>query len=193
MPALKKGTVRIKFKVLKDGTISDVQYAAHSGDDGLDQAAYEGIASSSPLPALPSDFGCRFVALRIRFQYNPGLGEAADDSSKTAGLIPCVTSEIQFVGQISISLTPSSSQVSIGRNLQLLTTVTGLEDPKIRWKVAGAGCAAEECGKISSGGLYRAPLSIPNPPTIIVTATLENGADESASTTVTIVPPTSAQ
>jgi hypothetical protein len=178
--------------VLRDGTISDPQYATHSGDGALDEAAYKGIVSSSPLPALPSDFGCRFVALRIRFQYNPGPGGVADDSSKTAGLIPCVTTEIQFVGQTGISLTPSTSQVSIGRNLQFLTTVIGLDDPKIRWKVAGSGCAAQACGEISSGGLYRAPPRIPNPPTIIVTATLENAPDENASAIVTIVPPTTA-
>jgi len=142
------------------------------------------------LLALPSDFGCRFVAIGIRFQYNPAPGEAVNDSSKTAGLIPCVTSEIHFVGQISIVLAPPTGQVSIGRDLQFLTTVSGLDDPKIQWKVAGPGCKAEACGEISSGGLYRAPARIPNTPTVIVTAALENGSDESASATITIVPST---
>jgi len=193
IPVSKKGVVVVSFKVMKDGTISSLQYARHSGDDALDSAAYEGVASSSPLPALPSEFGCEFVALRIRFFYNPGPDDAKTDDENTSARIPCVTTALHFTGEVGIALSPDASRVVAGDKQQFIATVIGVENPGIIWKVAGLGCDGSACGEISTDGLYRAPSDIPNPPTVTITATLRGASDQTASATVTIFHRTGSQ
>jgi len=48
-----------------------------SGDSSLDRAAWSGIVGSDPFPALPGEFGGQYIALRIRFLYNPTKEEIA--------------------------------------------------------------------------------------------------------------------
>ena len=41
----------------------------------------------------------------------------------------------------------------------------------VTWSVSGAGCSGAACGTISGGGLYTAPMTVPSPATLNVTAT----------------------
>jgi hypothetical protein len=52
-----------------------MKLVATSGDIPLDRAAWAGITGSDPFPALPSEFGGQYLALRFRFYYNPTKGE----------------------------------------------------------------------------------------------------------------------
>jgi TonB family protein len=90
-----KGTVSVNFRVMKDGTITNVEYAEHSENHGLDQAAFDSILRSSPLKPLPTDFQCTFVAYRFHFFYNPDAKDI-ETLPDSAPLIPCVTSTIRF-------------------------------------------------------------------------------------------------
>ena len=178
----------VNFKVMKDGAISDLKYEKRSGDDALDSAAYDGVASSAPLPALPTDFGCKFVALHIHFIYNPKPGEPARDRERTSTRIPCVTTTIHFIREVGIALSPDSGNLVAGGKQQFLATLIGVENPVIVWKISGPGCAGGACGEISTDGIYRAPSNIPSPPTITITAALKSESEENASATITIVP-----
>ena len=69
--ATKKGSVSIKFNILKSGKIAGMTFANESGDITLDRAAWGGIIASNPLPPLPSEFGGQYLTVRFHFYYNP--------------------------------------------------------------------------------------------------------------------------
>jgi len=71
-PILKKGKVSIEFAITKDGRVAGLRLVGSSGDPSLDRAAWAGITTSDPFPALPREFGGPYLALRFHFYYNPG-------------------------------------------------------------------------------------------------------------------------
>ena len=185
-PTMKKGKLLIGFRVIKDGKITDLHYIESSGDIELDQAAYSGVIDSSPLPPLPIE-GCQFLVLQLHFHYNPVRGDVSQKRDNTYPLVPCVTTNINFVGQVAVAVFPLTAQVPTGAKQQFLPAVTRDMDSAVTWSLSGKGCAASTCGVISADGLYTAPIGIPNPATITVTATSVNMPTESGSATVTIV------
>src|SRR4029077_7492541 len=66
-----KGKLAIEFAIRKDGKLAEMCLVASSGDVALDRAAWGGISTSNPLPAVPSDFTGPYLAVRFRFYYNP--------------------------------------------------------------------------------------------------------------------------
>ena len=71
----KKGKLAIEFAITKDGRLADMMLIATSGDVALDRAAWAGITKSNPFPPLPSEFNGSYLALRMRFYYNPDKSE----------------------------------------------------------------------------------------------------------------------
>ena len=68
-PLLKSGVVAIRFKVLPNGQVTDMQLDGRSGDTGLDRAAWGAITGSS-YPPLPREFHGPYLELRAYFLYN---------------------------------------------------------------------------------------------------------------------------
>ena len=68
-PILKSGVVAIRFKVLPNGQVTDMQLDGRSGDTGLDRAAWGAITGSS-YPPLPREFHGPYLELRAYFLYN---------------------------------------------------------------------------------------------------------------------------
>jgi len=68
-PILKQGVVAIRFKVLPNGQVTDMQLEGRSGDTGLDRAAWGAITGSS-YPNLPREFHGPYLELRAYFLYN---------------------------------------------------------------------------------------------------------------------------
>src|SRR5580698_516485 len=68
-PINKAGVVAIRFKVLPNGRVTDMQLEGRSGDTALDRAAWGAISGSS-YPALPHDFHGPYLELRAYFLYN---------------------------------------------------------------------------------------------------------------------------
>jgi protein TonB len=50
-----RGTVRLVFSMLRDGTVTDVQVISSSGFDVLDAAAVETIRKAAPMPRIPAE------------------------------------------------------------------------------------------------------------------------------------------
>jgi TonB family protein len=73
--AMKHGNLIIEFAITRDGKVAGMKLVATSGDIPLDRAAWAGIVGSDPFPALPSEFGGQYLALRFRFYYNPTKDE----------------------------------------------------------------------------------------------------------------------
>ena len=88
-------------------------------------------------------------------------------------------------------ISPSFAQVVIGTKQQFSATVEAPEDKGVIWRVFGAGCKGAACGTISPAGLYTAPLSLPSPPVVTVTAASAADPSEKDFCMVTIVPSTS--
>jgi TonB family protein len=68
-PILKAGQVQIRFKVLPNGQVTDMQLEGRSGDSALDRAAWGAIAGSN-YPGLPREFHGPYLELRAVFMYN---------------------------------------------------------------------------------------------------------------------------
>jgi TonB family protein len=184
-PVAREGHVSIKFRVMKDGHVSDVKYDANSGDESLDRAAYGAVTASDPLLPLPGKFECQYIDLRFNFYYNPRPGDLSGKNSHDA-VLPCVTSKIKFIGEPAITVSPSSVRVAVGTKQQFHAVLAGV-DSGITWSVAGPGCDGSACGNISADGLYTAPSNVPNFATISVTASVTTTPSERAASTVTIV------
>ena len=67
----KKGKLAIEFAIAKDGKVADMRLIESSGDVALDRPAWASITASNPFPPLPGDFTGPYLALRVRFYYNP--------------------------------------------------------------------------------------------------------------------------
>ena len=70
-PLREKGTVVLRFRILKNGSVAELKSVCRSGDIALDRAAYAGIIKSNPFSPLPKEFHGDSLALRISFTYNP--------------------------------------------------------------------------------------------------------------------------
>jgi periplasmic protein TonB len=65
-----KGWVAIRFNILKDGTVADLQVIRSSGIPSYDQSAVDAMRSSNPLPPLPSQVTVPQLGGVFRFFYN---------------------------------------------------------------------------------------------------------------------------
>jgi len=193
VPIMKKGTVLVGFRIAKDGAVGDLHYVQSSGDNALDEAAREGIASSAPFLPLPNEFQCQYIALQFHFYYNPPKGDLDQTNQSVASrqLLPCVTTVIRVKGEVAITVSPASAQVAHGATQQFSATTSGATSSAVNWSISGPGCAASDCGTISADGLYTAPTNIPDPPSVKVTAALADDTGKTDSATVAIVRPTS--
>jgi tetratricopeptide (TPR) repeat protein len=88
-------------------------------------------------------------------------------------------------------ISPSFAEVVIGTKQQFSATVAAPGDKGVIWLVYGAGCKGAACGTISTAGLYTAPLSIPSPPVVTVSAASAADTSKADFCMVTIVPSTS--
>jgi TonB family protein len=74
-PLDKQGRVLIRFKILPDGTVTDMVLESPSGDVSLDRAAWAGITGAAPYAPLPRAFKGPYLELRFYFLYNIPPGE----------------------------------------------------------------------------------------------------------------------
>jgi TonB family protein len=80
-PVRKTGTVIIQFAIMKSGAIQGLLLQQPSGDTALDRAAWNGITKSTPLAPLPINFSGAYLALRMKFVYNPKQDSVAPDTA----------------------------------------------------------------------------------------------------------------
>jgi TonB family protein len=136
--------------------------------------------------------------LRVARALGRGLDEKAMEAVKTWKFEPAMKDGKPVAVQINVEITfrlygvvvsPTSAQLATGAKQQFSATVPGgATNSALKWSVGGSGCAASACGSISTDGLYTAPLSVPNPATVIMTATLGTDPTNMGRATVTIQP-----
>ncbi len=95
----------------------------------------------------------------------------------------------------AVTVAPIDSSTSAGTTVQFTATVTGTTNTAVTWSVNGVAGGNSTVGTInntSTAGLYTAPTAVPNPPTVVVTATSQADTSDSASTTLTLTASNSA-
>lgn len=65
--AARMAKTTMQFTILRDGTIKDVKMYQSSGNLSMDNSGMRAIQSSSPLPALPSDYSGSYVTVTFDF------------------------------------------------------------------------------------------------------------------------------
>jgi TonB family protein len=74
-PLDKQGKTFIRFRIQRDGSVTDMHLEGPSGDVALDRAAWAGITGAAPFPPIPREFKGPFLELRFYFLYNIRPGE----------------------------------------------------------------------------------------------------------------------
>ncbi len=104
------------------------------------------------------------------------------DTTKSA------SAQVSIVTPVVVTISPTTVLLTVGAQQQFNAMVSGSPNTAVNWSVSGSGCSASACGTVSSSGLYTAPATVPNPPSVRVTATAQADLSQSASAVVTITP-----
>lgn len=87
---------------------------------------------------------------------------------------------------IGVTITPQSGSVVLGNQATFTATVTNATDTSVSWSVNGIPGGNAAAGTITPAGVYNAPVDLPSPATVQVTATSHADATKSATAAVTI-------
>ena len=98
---------------------------------------------------------------------------------------------------ITVSVSPNSSQISSGGNVQFVAVVQNASNPAVSWQVNGLAGGNSSVGTITPSGAgtatYMAPANVSAPLMVTVTVVLQADATHFGSATVTISPLPGAQ
>ncbi len=86
----------------------------------------------------------------------------------------------------SVTVSPATANVQEGANQQFAATVTGESSSAVTWQVNGVTGGTAATGLINSNGLYTAPVVIPSPASVTITAVSQSNSGVSGNSIVTI-------
>jgi uncharacterized protein (DUF1800 family) len=89
-------------------------------------------------------------------------------------------------GGVAVTVTPATAMVRTGNQQVFTATVTGALNLSVTWTVNGVAAGNSTIGTIAANGTYTAPLTLPTPNTVTVTATSVEDPTRSGSATVTL-------
>ena len=95
---------------------------------------------------------------------------------------------------ISVAMSVATVSVPVGTTQTFTATVANDSGSKgVTWTLSGAGCSGPTCGTVAPGSsasgapvTYTAPVAVPSPATVMLTATSVADGTKSASTTITL-------
>jgi hypothetical protein len=90
------------------------------------------------------------------------------------------------VTNISVTISPATVSVSVATTQQFQDFIQGGTNSVTIWQVNGTTSGNDTVGRIDSNGLYHAPVTIPSPATVTVTAVSFEDQKVSATSNVTI-------
>jgi hypothetical protein len=109
---------------------------------------------------------------------------SAADPTKTASLDVSLT--------FGVVVTPNTVDVPVLQQQPFTAQVLGSANQAVNWSLSGANCGflptIFTCGTIDGSGTYTAPLFVPSPATVAVTATAQVDGTTSGTATVTVTP-----
>jgi hypothetical protein len=93
---------------------------------------------------------------------------------------------------ITIAVSPLVANTSTGYGAQTFTATlqNDVQRLGVNWSLSGGGCSGSTCGSLSNitatSATYTAPANLPNPATVLLTATSVADATKAASATITV-------
>ena len=90
---------------------------------------------------------------------------------------------------ISVQVSPATATIRAGSQQSFSATVTGSTNQSVTWSVNGVAGGSAATGMISAQGMYTAPMALPNPNTIAITATSAADATKQGTSAVTLENP----
>lgn len=119
--------------------------------------------SPSQLTATGMATSAQIGMVKITVQ-NPDPGKIASVASMNV--------QVGAAGQVSVLVIPATAQIAAGSSFQYRTAVNGAGgNTAVKWAINGIPNGNATVGTISAGGIYQAPMTVPNPNTIQVQAT----------------------
>jgi len=89
---------------------------------------------------------------------------------------------------IQVTVSPSSATVRVGKSKQFTAIVENTPNTAVTWHVNGVLGGNTTVGKITTTGFYKAPMTVPSPSVVTVTAVSQADPTKSGSASVTVVP-----
>ena len=89
-------------------------------------------------------------------------------------------------GGVAVMVTPATAMVRTGNQQAFSAMVTGALNLSVTWTVNGVAGGNSTIGTIAANGAYTAPLTLPTPNTVTVTATSVEDPTRSGNATVTL-------
>ena len=86
----------------------------------------------------------------------------------------------------SVTVSPATANVQEGNSLQFTAAVTGTSSTAVNWQVNGVTGGSAATGLINSSGLYTAPILVPSPASVTITAVLQSDSSLSSNAIATI-------
>jgi hypothetical protein len=98
------------------------------------------------------------------------------------------SAQITVLAHIVVSVSPPSATLAPGGAQSFVASVLGTDNQSVTWNATGVACAGvgSPCGGITSAGVFTAPISAPNPDSIIIVATSSEDTSRTGSASVTI-------
>jgi uncharacterized protein (DUF1800 family) len=104
---------------------------------------------------------------------------------------PSTSTGLNFIifGNAKVTIAPSAASIRLGSQQTFVATVTGALNTSVTWSVNGSAGGSPPVGTITTAGVYTAPLTVPSPDKVTVTATSVEDPTKSANVTVTVENP----
>jgi serine protease len=109
---------------------------------------------------------------------------SAADTTKSASATVTVTAPI------TVSVTPGTANVTAGMMQMFTAAVTGNSNMSVNWSVNGVAGGNSTIGMISASGAYTAPVTVPTPATVTITAVSVADSTKMGSAQATVMPST---
>jgi TonB family protein len=81
-PRKEGGQLTVEFTILKDGAVASVRQVDPASHAALGDLSIQAVEKSEPFPALPAGFSGQQLAVRVRFEYDPGMTPRTTEPQK---------------------------------------------------------------------------------------------------------------
>lgn len=162
------------------GTSIEVQRQSSPVSSNRERGLLAGLLALVVLCALPGLTSCGYTP--------PSTSVTCTTTTSTSSTTTSVSTCTDPVTNISVTISPATVSVSVVTTQQFQDAISGGTNFVTIWQVNSITGGNDTIGRIDSNGLYHAPVSVPSPNTVSVTAISFEDQKVSATSTVTITP-----
>ena len=109
-------------------------------------------------------------------------------ATSTADTTKSASAQVTVVMPVTVTVTPAMASVQTGMTQTFAAAVTGSSNMTVNWSVNGTAGGNATVGMISASGVYTAPMAVPSPATVTITAVSATDSTKSGSAQTTVTP-----